>query len=77
MATKNDPSAKPTTEPAKPLPAGTGRPGNNFADEEDEWRHAPVAPKDAGVLDSLGRSVSEAVTGADSSPAKPKPDGSR
>lgn len=33
-------------------------------DEGADWRHPPVAPKDLGVLDSLGRSVSEAVTGS-------------
>ena len=66
-----------TTGAAAPVAGSTGKPGHSFADEEDEWRHAPVAPKDSGVLDSLGRSISEAVIGADESVAKPKPDGSR
>lgn len=52
-------------------PAGTG-----FDDEEKEdgpWRHDPVAPNDESPLDSLGRSVSEVVTGPlDGADGKPK-----
>ncbi len=43
-------------------------------DDEDEWRHEPVAPVDESPLKSLGRSVSEVVTGTlDDATGKPKP----
>ena len=35
----------------------------NWDDDDQAWRHAPVAPKDEGLAESLGRSVSEVVTG--------------
>ncbi len=59
---------KPASTP-QPTTAATGgtEPRDNASWDDDEgtdWRHAPVAPKDQGVLDSLGRSVSEAVTGS-------------
>ena len=59
---------KPASTPA-PAPAGAGstKPRDDASWDDDEgtdWRHAPVAPKDRGVLDSLGRSVSEVVTGS-------------
>ena len=42
----------------KPGPIGNDR------DEDDEpWRHPPVAPRDAKLTDSLGKSVSDVVTG--------------
>jgi len=34
-------------------------------DEEEPWRHPPVVPKDASIADSIGRSVSDVVTGSD------------
>ena len=52
---------------AKPTPSAdtsvTPNPKGNQWDDEDEWRHPPVAPVDAGVADSLGKSVSDVVTG--------------
>lgn len=42
----------------KPGPAG-----NDWDDDDGPWRHPPVAPKDAAVADSLGKSVSDVVTG--------------
>jgi hypothetical protein len=42
----------------KPGPTGNGR-----EDEDGPWRHPPIAPKDAGIADSLGESVSDVVTG--------------
>jgi len=58
----------------------TPRPsGNDWDDDSEPWRHPPVAPRDAGVADSLGKSVSDVVTGplegdpdkADKPPPKP------
>jgi hypothetical protein len=39
-------------------------------DDEEPWRHPPVAPKDAGIADSLGKAVSDVVTG----PARRRPE---
>jgi hypothetical protein len=42
------------------------KPGPTDKDWEDEdgpWRHPPIAPKDAGIAGSLGKSVSDVVTG--------------
>lgn len=62
MATSNDPRAKPMAEPDK-----------RQSDDEEPWRHAPVAPRDEDPLESLGRSISDAVTGTQAvPPAKPK-----
>ena len=41
----------------------SGPTANDREDDDPPWRHPPVAPKDAGVADSLGRSVSDVVTG--------------
>ena len=38
-------------------------PGNDWQDDDPPWRHPPVTPIDAGVADSLGKSVSDVVTG--------------
>ena len=64
MSTPKDPAAKPTVPPRR---------GSGFDDDEEPWRHPPVAPKDQNPLDSLGESISETVTGplADK-PGKPK-----
>jgi hypothetical protein len=40
-----------------------GPTGNDWDDDEEPWRHPPVAPKDAGIADSLGEAVSDVVTG--------------
>ena len=74
----------PTTPQADDAPAatpGTVKPRDDASWDDDEgenWRHAPVAPKEQGVLDSLGRSVSDAVTGSapDSTVDKGKTPGS-
>ena len=44
----------------KDTPAPTG---NDWTDDEEPWRHPPVAPKDAGIADSFGKAVSDVVTG--------------
>ncbi len=58
-----DPKDKTATDTVKPLP-------DIDEDEGENWRHAPVAPKDKGVVESLGESVSAVVTGSKASPAK-------
>jgi len=59
-------------KPAKPLPKG-----NDWDDDEGEWRHPPVAPVDAGIADSFGKAVSDVVTGPGEGPSPsglpPKP----
>ncbi|MEO7056683.1 MAG: hypothetical protein ABI281_08400 [Caldimonas sp.] len=59
----NDPTSRRKAEDVKPLPASDD-------DEEETWRHAPVAPKDKGVIESLGESVSDVVTGSEAPPGK-------
>jgi hypothetical protein len=71
-------SAEPAGAPSPPsgAPASTGAPAGTSGagdDDEEPWRHPPVAPRDEDPLKSLGRSVSETVTGPlDDKPAKPK-----
>jgi len=45
-------------------PKPDANPGDRDKDEAEEWRHAPMAPKDANPLDSLGRAVTDSVTGS-------------
>lgn len=70
MTKRSDP-AKPS---AKPSPTGAG---NNAKwdkdDARDASRHASVTPKDEGVLESIGQSVSEGLTGADTGATKKPP----
>jgi hypothetical protein len=37
--------------------------GDDWEDDDEPWRHPPVAPKDAGIADSYGKAVSDVVTG--------------
>jgi hypothetical protein len=54
----------------KPAEAGAGRKAQ--ADDEDEWRHDPVAPVDEpNPLRSLGKAVGDIVTGSDRDTAVP------
>lgn len=74
------PATPPTTGPAGASPASgststppSGTKKNDASWDEDEgadWRHPPVEPKDKGVLESLGKSVSEAVTGSKADPTQ-------
>ncbi len=86
MATTNDRRDRPMAEPGKPqagadpgarpspAPTSSGAPAAQPADDdEDPWRHPPVAPRDEDPLKSLGRAISEPVTGASRDDrAKPK-----
>ena len=56
------PAARPDAVPA----SDPSKPANGFEDEDKEdgpWRHAPVAPKDDGFARSIGKAVSDVVTG--------------
>jgi hypothetical protein len=63
---------------AAPAPAPSSRPSAGTAtpdqgDDDEPWRHAPVAPKDENPLKSFGRSISDTVTGSSGDkPDKPK-----
>ena len=60
MADPKIPANKPRGVPAQKPDAGY----DNSVDENgDAWRHAPIAPKDKGAIESLGESISETVTG--------------
>jgi len=55
-----------------PEAAATGAKGDRGEDEEEEWRHEPVAPVDeSNPLKSLGKAVGDTLTG--SGPAAPAP----
>ena len=57
--------ATPPKQPApKPMPPDATQ-GDWDDDEGENWRHAPVAPKDANPLDSLGHAVTDSVTGSE------------
>ncbi|MCE9658116.1 MAG: hypothetical protein K8R60_06115 [Burkholderiales bacterium] len=58
----------------KPSGQKPGPTGNDWEDDDGPWRHPPVAPRDAGIADSLGKAVSDVVTGPlEGDPAKAKP----
>jgi hypothetical protein len=44
--------------------AATPEVGSAGDDDEEPWRHPPVAPRDEDPLKSLGRSISEPVIGS-------------
>ena len=68
--------ATPSTPSNDTTADATARPPDGFSDEEEEngpWRHPPVAPKDEGIARSLGKSISDVVTGPlDDASGKPK-----
>jgi hypothetical protein len=77
MATTNDSRdrPKPAAPAARPggAPPRSGGPAARPGDDDEEpWRHPPVAPRDEEALKSLGRAVSEPLTATDDKPAKPK-----
>jgi hypothetical protein len=53
--------------PSHPTDPPTAEPGKRpTEDDEEEWRHEPVAPVDeSNPLRSLGKAVGETVTGSD------------
>ena len=82
MTAPRIPTDRPMAEPGKPSadrePAAPTRPAEPGAtdagakrdarddDEEDEWRHEPIAPVDeTNPLRSLGKAVGDTVTGSD------------
>ena len=68
------PTDPPKARPGK-LPSGgnVGGAKRNDDDDEDEWRHAPVAPIDErNPLRSLGKAVGDTVTGSDANPPAPR-----
>ncbi|HWK83681.1 MAG TPA: hypothetical protein VNS61_08080 [Caldimonas sp.] len=87
----NDPRPSSRPEPAASPPAQRPAPtaaagkdeaskqakGAGWDDDDEPWRHAPVAPRDESPAESLGRSVSEVVTGPlrdeDAAEARTKP----
>jgi len=61
----------PPASPPGAAPASGSAGARAGDDDDDPWRHPPVAPHDENPLKSLGRAISEPVTGADE-PVKPK-----
>ena len=76
--TRQQPSAHPTTKPSGSGAAtSTGATGTdrraNPDDDEDEWRHEPVAPVDErNPLKSLGRAIADVATSGSEPAPKPK-----
>jgi len=70
------PETRPAASASRPgdAPPRSGVPAAKPGDDDEEpWRHRPIAPRDEGPLKSLGKAISEPVTGAtDHDPAKPK-----
>jgi len=68
-ASRPEPAASPPAQrPAPTAAAGKDEAskqakGAGWDDDDEPWRHAPVAPRDESPAESLGRSVSEVVTG--------------
>ena len=59
-----------TKPPANSPPA----PARQWDDDNQPWRHPPVVPRDESVAESLGKSVSDVVTGPlDDATGKPMP----
>ena len=72
-AAREAPPSAPAARPAGGMAEGGLPPAQVGDDDEEPWRHPPVAPRDEDPLKSLGRAISEPVTGAvDDDPAKPK-----
>ena len=40
-----------------------GPKGKDREDDDEPWRHPPVAPQDADIADSYGKAISDVVTG--------------
>ncbi|MEP7301283.1 MAG: hypothetical protein ABI699_07120 [Caldimonas sp.] len=60
--------------PERGTPAPAPAPAPAWDDDAEPWRHPPVAPRDASIADSIGRSVSDVVTGPlDDAEGKPAP----
>lgn len=63
-----------SAEPVAAGPSDKAKSNNERWDEDEEpWRHPPVAPVDESPLDSLGRSVSDVIVGSTPDGAKDKP----
>ena len=67
------PASGPSASSRPTPPASDHNAAWDAADARDQERHLPVAPKDEGVLDSLGKSISEVVTGANTGTTKTPP----
>jgi hypothetical protein len=58
----------------KPPANSPPEPVRPWDDDAEPWRHPPVAPRDESVADSLGKSISDVVTGPlDDATGKAKP----
>ena len=67
--------AAPSRGPRRGDGIGATDAGSKHSDEDDEeeWRHEPVAPvNEANPLRSLGKAVGETVTGSGQDTAKPR-----
>ena len=69
-SSENRTTAAPTPAPGKAAVDAGVKHGD--ADDDDEWRHPPVAPVDEkNPFKSLGKAVGDTVTGSEDTPAAP------
>jgi hypothetical protein len=62
----SDERPAPAAEATRGPPSAPAKAGSNADDDEDEWRHEPVAPVDErNPLKSLGEAVADTLTGGD------------
>ena len=53
---------------------GPPAPAREWDDDAEPWRHPPVAPRDESIADSIGKAISDVVTGPlDDAKNTPKP----
>ena len=73
-ATSAGASERPVADEHATPPGAVGARGRDVAadDDEDEWRHEPIAPVDErNPLKSLGKAVADTVTGGSETASKP------
>ena len=73
MKTPANPADPKLAEPGRKPTGADARAKRDDEDDEDEWRHEPVAPvNEPNPLRSLGKAVGETVTGSDPAAARPR-----
>ncbi len=72
-ATPTGPAERPAADERASPPSRAGAPRRTNDEEEDEWRHEPIAPVDErNPLKSFGRAIADVATGGSPAASKPK-----
>ena len=73
MKAPANPADPKLAEPGRKPTGADARAKRDDEDDEDEWRHEPIAPVDEpNPLRSLGQAVGETVTGSNQDTATPR-----